>query len=169
MKIIRLIISSAALFLSAALCRASVTTLVVGGTNSVAQLDIATNQVAEVVSHPYTGSGASVSVIKDGLAVPISPIVTINNPGFFQPVIVAGPASIRLVSEVPGDQGFCTIKVTPETFPPGNTLVIPADSKGAAVILESSTDLISWSSASPGVFTNLTANLFFRLRAERLP
>lgn len=62
-----------------------------------------------------------------------------------------------------------TAEIIPQSFPPDKTLVIPADTGGANVIMESSTDLVHWDAAQPGQYTNLTSHLFFRIRAERLP
>jgi hypothetical protein len=40
---------------------------------------------------------------------------------------------------------------------------------GANIILERSTDLIHWTAAAPGAYTNQESHLFFRIRADRLP
>jgi len=47
--------------------------------------------------------------------------------------------------------------------------VIPAGTAGANIALESSTDLVHWTPARPGAYTNLQAHMFFRIRADRLP
>ncbi len=46
--------------------------------------------------------------------------------------------------------------------------MIPADTKGAEIVMESSTDLLNWTEAEPGVYTNTTAHMLFRIRAERI-
>ena len=54
-------------------------------------------------------------------------------------------------------------------YPPDKTLIIPADTKGANIIMEASTGLVHWTNAPPGLYANPTASMFFRLRAERIP
>lgn len=49
---------------------------------------------------------------------------------------------------------------------PVNTVVIPTDANGnVEIILESSTDLVNWTAASPGEYSSATQNRFFRVRA----
>ncbi len=60
----------------------------------------------------------------------------------------------------------------PGTIPivniPSNAVVIPADAGGPVqVLLESSTDLITWNSALPGTYGTSTTNRFFRVRTVR--
>jgi hypothetical protein len=88
---------------------------------------------------------------------------------------VAGPATITL-TVAPGppgvDPNFCTIELVSPSEPiqPSNSVVIPADSGGPVnIILESSTDLITWTAALPGSYGTSTAKRFFRVRAERAP
>lgn len=50
---------------------------------------------------------------------------------------------------------------------PQNTVVIPTDASGdVEIILECSTDLITWTPCSPGTYGTSTAQRFFRVRAE---
>mgnify|MGYP006284161643 CR=1 FL=1 len=49
---------------------------------------------------------------------------------------------------------------------PANAVVIPSDATGGVqIILESSTDLITWTQANPGTYGASTAKRFFRIRA----
>ncbi len=49
---------------------------------------------------------------------------------------------------------------------PSNTVVIPADAAGNVnIILESSTDLVTWTAATPGSYGSSTSKRFFRIRA----
>lgn len=89
---------------------------------------------------------------------------------------VVGPASISLFAGLnPGTppnygSAICTINVTSpaDSFVPSSTVVIPADAGGpVSIILESSTDLITWTPALPGTYGTSTTNRFFRVRAQR--
>ena len=52
------------------------------------------------------------------------------------------------------------------TTTPSNSVVIPTDATGPVnVILESSTDLVTWTQANPGTYGASTAKRFFRVRA----
>lgn len=49
---------------------------------------------------------------------------------------------------------------------PSSTVVVPADVAGPVdIILESSTDLITWTAATPGSYGSSTSKRFFRVRA----
>ncbi len=87
------------------------------------------------------------------------------------PTSIAGRA-IFAVTNVGGGAGFLTVKIeTPNTNTVQTalgTVVIPADAGGpVTVILESSTDMITWTAASPGSYGTSTTKRFFRLRATR--
>jgi hypothetical protein len=84
---------------------------------------------------------------------------------------VAGPATLRLVPRsapyVPTAY-LITLEVTRPASPsvtPSNAAVIPVDANGTfTVILESSTDLITWTAANPGDYSGNTVKRFFRTR-----
>jgi hypothetical protein len=146
------------------------------GTNFFDTVAIGTNEVAEVRSlfesgfNP-NGVGGSVNVIirRGGMEFRVSsPLFLSGTNGLKLPLTVAGPATLTLENGFSA-AAFATIEVKTESFPPDKTLIIPGDSNGANVIMESSTDLVNWAAASPGSYTNRTNNLFFRIRAERLP
>ncbi len=49
---------------------------------------------------------------------------------------------------------------------PSNAVVIPADAAGGVqIILESSTDMVTWTAATPGTYGSSTQKRFFRVRA----
>src|SRR6267143_2248428 len=139
-----------------------------GPINLLAELTIKSNEVATVrsITPAVGGIGWSVSlnVIKDGINVGSL------NPGsyFVVGTVVAGPAvfQVRPVSTV--ERGFCTIEITPESFPPDKTLIIP-EGTGANITFECSTNLLDWAPVWQGTYTNAPSNKFFRIRAERLP
>lgn len=142
------------------------------GQSSSNEISIATNEIACVQSwYVLSSSGTRIHVVKDGIVFEIVPSVVDGRP-VYPPIKIAGPATLRLVSSnlSPGQgyQSFCTIEITPESFPPDKTIVIP-QGDGANITMECSTNLIDWSTASLGVYTNVPSVKFFRLRAERVP
>lgn len=84
-----------------------------------------------------------------------------------------GPLQVSVRAEA-GEESFCfvALKVTPvpsEIVRPSNTVVIPEEPNGNyRIILESSTDLVTWTEALPGEYGSSTSKRFFRLRAETL-
>src|SRR5947209_3594900 len=149
----------------------------VGSTNEV---DVAVNEVAELVGYSaFPANGVSMAfylhAFRDGkdieLYLPPSGILAQYGTAASTPArhMIAGPAKIRLWTTQRGPGGtYCTWKITPESFPPDKTIVIP-QAGGANIGMECSTNLIDWVPASLGVYTNVPATKFFRLKAERLP
>jgi hypothetical protein len=134
------------------------------------EVSIGTNEVAQVtcaIGFPSIFGSPSGLLIKDGstnsLLPRAAPEWSANNPIRF-----AGPATFRLT---PGTQwGLVTLKIEPESFPPDKAIIIPQGTPGANIIMEASGDLVHWTNAPPGLYTNTEpSHLFFRLRAERLP
>ncbi len=88
------------------------------------------------------------------------------------PVEYAGPAIFRILPNadgVPSPEGWAmTFEVNRPASPsvtPSNAAVIPVDANGTfTVILESSTDLITWTAANPGDYSGNTVKRFFRTR-----
>ena len=83
--------------------------------------------------------------------------------------IVVGPCTITCVK---GDSGpIISYKISePDQGPTvsRNVAVIPEDVNGEyEVILESSTDMITWSPANPGNYGGNIAGRFFRIRMEK--
>jgi hypothetical protein len=88
-----------------------------------------------------------------------------DNTAARNPVIVAGPAEVRFVNA-----GFATVEIKrageAPTTGPVNTVVIPENATGPVnVILESSTDLLTWTPVLPGTYSSSTQRRFFRVRA----
>ncbi len=111
------------------------------------------------------GGGPNIQISTGGITFP----VYAASPTY--PQEVAGPATIRLV---PNSAPFVptayliTLEVTRPSSPsvtPSNAAVIPVDANGTfTVILESSTDLITWTPAIPGDYSGNTVKRFFRTR-----
>jgi hypothetical protein len=88
------------------------------------------------------------------------------------PQIVSGITNISVIN------GWATFKIeTPCTanvisnYVPADAVVIPSSATGnVQIILESSADLVNWTTASPGTYGASSAtNRFFRVRAAILP
>lgn len=78
---------------------------------------------------------------------------------------LAGPCFILLQSD-----GLISYRIrantSSSTSTPANAVVIPTDATGSVqIILESSTDLITWTQANPGAYGASTTKRFFRIRA----
>lgn len=85
-----------------------------------------------------------------------------------QPFPVAGPCWIHLRWN--DSLAIISYRIRPNTSSststPANAVVIPTDATGSVqIILESSTDLITWTQANPGTYGASTAKRFFRIRA----
>ncbi len=135
------------------------------------ELTVLANESAELIT--WLPNGSRITVIKDDILFRFDNSTAIGNlVGQTSRPRFAGPAIIRLESAVAlpeKTQSFCTFQITPDTFPPSQALVLPAGPGGANIALEASHDLIHWTNAPPGIYTNPPANLFFRIRADRLP
>ena len=111
-------------------------------------------------------SVAQLEIATGGIVIPATP------PNINWPQEVAGPATLRLVpysaSPTPAEGYLLTLEVTRPASPsvtPSNAAVIPVDANGTfTVILESSTDLITWTAANPGDYSGNTVKRFFRTR-----
>ena len=82
--------------------------------------------------------------------------------------IITGATAINAVGT------WVTVKISapPQETPtqPTNAAAIPEDANGQyQVIMESSTDLITWTPANPGTYGGNTTKRFFRTRIVRLP
>jgi hypothetical protein len=108
--------------------------------------------------------------LKDGKRIDIP----LPNQGFlFPPIELTGPAIVRLESTggaltTFNGADFLTLEIQPQVFEANKTITL-APGAGAAITLEGSTNLVNWSSATNGVYTNLASAMFFRIKAERLP
>ena len=81
-----------------------------------------------------------------------------------KPLIIAGPATL----ELRGSAGIATFRLTPESYPPDQAVLVAPGAGGAAITLECSTNLVAWQTATNGIYTNQPAAKFFRIRAERI-
>jgi hypothetical protein len=82
-------------------------------------------------------------------------------------ITVAGPAVISYRNTAWSQKGLVTFKITPDAFPPDKTFIIPDGTPGATVILECSTNLLTWTTATNGFYTGTNGAKFFRINAQR--
>jgi len=151
---------------------AAVVTLTVeskDGTNGVAELVVGPYEVAEVISFPASMHyGSALYVQKDGKT--FTHIVSTADsqvPRYFDPLIVAGPATFRLLAPLEGSRrALCTFKITPEAYPPDRALLVPPGTNQVRITLECSTNLVNWFSATNGVYGPLPEAKFFRIKLE---
>ena len=81
---------------------------------------------------------------------------------------IAGPAKIKITTT--SSDAFCSYRISDNedisVQKPSTSVVIPSDSMGPVdIILESSTDLLSWTEALPGTYGSTDNKRFFRVRA----
>lgn len=86
-------------------------------------------------------------------------------------LVIVGPATIRYGGATAqyGYAVFEQLQTAEDNFTPMNSVVIPESPAGnVAIILESSTDAVTWNAANPGIYGSDTEARFFRVRAERV-
>lgn len=150
-----------------------ITLQVPAGTQGVTRqsdpFSIAAGDAATLVYSSADDRGAEVEVTIGSNSTVVkahSPASTIG----VGPITIAGPATIRARSA----SGFGQIVLLTFSIQRANSLanatpasavVIPEDASGQyQVILESSTDLITWAAANPGTYGGTTQKRFFRTR-----
>ena len=137
-----------------------------GATKLTDEVVINANETAQVKSCYGAASdgNSGLRVIKNGITNSLNPMIIYD---YGYPVTVAGPATIRLEAGATGGSvWFCTVNIKPESFPPGQTIILPVGTVGV-IYVESSTNLIQWQDEWTHTFSNTNQNRFFRLRAER--
>lgn len=95
-----------------------------------------------------------------------------DDPSAYDPkqIFFVGPGTVSIVGTYPNSAARLTYKISDNSAAPpslpSNAVVIPADVSGTVnIILESSTDLVTWTAALPGSYGNSTTKRFFRVRA----
>jgi len=145
--------------------------LTLSATNNTASFEVPTNVLAQVL---YMYGPSSYTVLQVRLHDRTASYLPDNYYAISNGTVrnlpsVAGPATILLSST--NAFAFCTIQTTTPTtgtFSPSTAVVIPNDNGGpVTILLESSTDLLSWTSALPGTYGTTSSNRFFRVRAVR--
>jgi hypothetical protein len=134
-------------------------------------VSIAQSETAELVSFPYDvttylNNTTSLRISNGTNRFEIRSDNVSYNRGFFQPIVVAGPAEISLMCY--GGRAYATFKISPESFPPDKTIIIP-EGTGARIALECIINLTQWTEVYSATHTNSPSNKFFRIKAERIP
>lgn len=150
-----------------------ITLQVPAGTQGVTRqsdpFSIAAGDVATLVYSSMGDRGAELEVDlgSSSTVVQTLPLTSLMAIG---PVTITGPATIRARSAVQFSQiGLLTFSIqranSAANVVPSNAVVIPEDATGQyQVILESSTDLVTWTAANPGTYGGTTQKRFFRTR-----
>jgi hypothetical protein len=177
MKTVSLPLVVAALLFGTQPVIARMVTLLVQGANKSDELTITAEEVLQVRTYfdvAYTGNCNDAVAF---LEVQRGSNTLIFNAKHFgttcgmrvPDLLIVGPATAKLrTGGVPGN-AFATLEVMPEAFPPDRSLIIPSGPGGAAITLECSEDLVHWGPSTNGIYTNLPAAKFFRIKAERIP
>lgn len=154
---------------------ARIVTLTVGGVRTNDVVTIGTNE-----SLTLNAAGGSISTLlieKDSITFQFDPYSFDPQYGRLTrgPLAFAGPAKVTLTTSGITNTGpsFVTLEIKPDRSAPSleipsNAVVIPADNAGpVTILLESSTDLVTWNPALPGAYGTSSTNRFFRVRAVR--
>jgi hypothetical protein len=154
------------------LCRAEIVTLTVGGsTRSNDVLRIDGTQSAELkgfFESQYQATYLYVENTNNAFWIPSTELrPTVGPP--LATFIFRGPATIALRRGESQHAAFATFVVSPEPYRPDKSITIAPGAGGAVITLECSTDLVNWTATTNGIYTNLSAAKFFRIRAERVP
>lgn len=121
------------------------------------------NQVGGTATISYNnGLNTTISPNAYGLIRSSDPSATFNNSAVFTGVtniFVSANSSVVALT-------FTVTTPTVQSYVPANAVVIPVDATGPVqIVLESSSDLINWTSSLPGTYGNTYSNRFFRVRA----
>jgi len=142
-------------------CRTTNTLIIAEGETA----QVVDSQMGYWISPPSGILGSDIQVEKDGALVlcqQFSPAGTYSR-NLGTP-IVAGPAKLHLVGSV----GMITVKIIPTAVNPNQTLIVPPG-PGGNVVMECSSNLVNWVTATNGVYADPTTAKFFRIRLESLP
>lgn len=141
------------------------------GQNRQQDISVPAGQVFRLLTWAPAYNGPTALKV-DGIDVTVSPppAATTTTPPVFSPnLVVAGPRTVSLVVR-PNESLVCSYiletngQVATQNVA-SQVVVIPQNGTAPAdVILESSTDLITWTAATAGSYPTSTAKRFFRVR-----
>jgi hypothetical protein len=124
-------------------------------------LTIPANYYARLMS--FIGPNALLQIQSQGMSV----LLNVNSTSLSAtPVVIAGPATFQIEQSATSAPGsFATVDVEPGPFPPGKTATIGANAGDVQVTMQTSTDLVNWTTAVNGqTYTNSPAAQFFRIQ-----
>lgn len=148
--------------------------------NHNVNLPVQTNQIVSLVGYDWNSWPTLSGNTADGTIIYLTPFNRFPNGGptvFSQlPQMLTGLTNITLSPSGFGDgnTSWATFQITTpvganvvSNYVPADAIVIPSSATGnVQIILESSTDLVNWTAASPGTYGASSAtNRFFRVRA----
>jgi len=129
-----------------------------------------TNQIINILS--FIGTGTSADLVTISFHNGLKSTITVAQRSFTAAVGVFTGVTNILVAHTTGSDGgvtvltFTTTSPTVQTAVPASAVVIPTDATGPVqIVLESSGDLVNWTSSLPGTYGNTYSNRFFRVRA----
>jgi hypothetical protein len=137
-------------------------------------ISVASGQVCEILNFVQTGGTAENCwlVLNSNK---FFQAYGVDSGAFSQPspknFFIPGPATITMTFGT-GAKATCSYRLFPNgaSVPvanlPSNSVVIPSNATGSvSIILESSSDFVTWTAANPGTYAPTTQNRFFRVRA----
>ncbi len=138
---------------------------------------LGSNDVAEIISiSSISGEYRAQQFSLNGVG---TPTMVLTTGGIFSllPLVITGPSNtIATVAAVPGN--FVTFRLRTKaefvsslavpSVAVSSSVVIPEDTAGpVTLVMESSTDMVTWTAANPGTYGTSTPRRFFRIRALR--
>lgn len=173
-KPMKTIVTLAVLNLLLLAARAEIRTLTLNTsvTNSSETITISALQTIELKVEKVAGGtcgGIGGLPAQPFIAWNVNGILFTNTVGFSTPLIVAGPASVRISAPSCLEaRAIVTFDIQPSAFPPDKTLTLGAFSGNVKVTMEQSTDLVNWTPAqNEATYTNAPDARFFRIKMER--
>lgn len=123
-----------------------------------------TLEEGEIATALYVSNTAYIDVTLQSISIRLDG----NDPNQDNLPVIAGPATIRLANYSNISPALSTFSIkranTPQTTP-SQVVVIPDDGQGdREVLLESSTDMVTWTPTQAGLFNSNNAARFFRVR-----
>lgn len=138
-------------------------------TNGIADIEISDFETGQIVYLDGNKTGIFYHVLKDNQTLwNISGSPT-------EGTIIRGPATFRTIATPntnnppPYNYSCMTVRITPEIFSANQTAILPPGTNQVAVTLETSTNLLSWTAATNGIYGSPDTARFFRIHLSTPP
>lgn len=129
------------------------------------QISIVEGETAQVVSFLTSGGSGAISYCQKDGAI----FNSISSSGVgANGATITGPATFTVVAQGQDNRGLLTLKIMPNTFAPDKTLIIPPGTNQFSISLESSTNLVNWSTATNGIYGSPDEARFFRIHMQKV-